>query len=351
MDNRILFSTILLFFSGSSLAQHDSDIIYQEGNDPIACLISDVQVDEIKYKQLEYIDGPDYVINRSKALLLFKRNGDFLLPTDTVNTWVSGASPESHKIIMRNEQIFPAQLIENIGQKITYQHAQVHQQYEIDTEDILLVIYKDGKHELYSSVEDVVKGLSFVSQNMDKYSVPERFGSIEDEMELTESEKAQFEKLAELKANDFGKLLRIITNKKEEENDKIKAIDNACKLFINDSSKVEVSSVNHDQKRRFLVPEYLDRIRYLGYEKVDLQFYKAQLVSKFRKKQDGNYYGIIATKQLFRGYLDNKIAYQDVTEKNIEVVLAYYEVFDDGVKKRKWDVFLSNVTVTQTSEK
>ena len=172
-----------------------------------------------------------------------------------------------------------------------------------------------------------------------------------DMLELDDERKQQFEKIAEGKANDFGKYLERISNKEEVEADKLAAIASACQLFVSDSSKVEVSSVNRPEKEQYTVPVYLDRLRMLPYDKVALTWMRAQMVSKFRKGQDGRYYGMIAAQQLFRGYLDNKIVYQDVTEKNIEIVLAQYDVFDEGVKKKKWDVLLSNVGVKQTREK
>jgi hypothetical protein len=168
---------------------------------------------------------------------------------------------------------------------------------------------------------------------------------------LNDEQKAHFEKLAEVKANDFGKYLRIISNKEEDEEDKLYAIEAATKLFISDSVKIEVSSVNREEKRQFTVPEYLNRLRILPYDKVELIWMRAQLVSQLRPGQDGKYYGVIAAQQLFRGYLDNEIAYQDVTDKNIEVVLTRYEIFDEGVRKQKWDVFLSDIGVQQTREK
>ncbi len=170
-------------------------------------------------------------------------------------------------------------------------------------------------------------------------------------VELSAEQKTHFEQMAEVKANDFGKYLNIISDKKEDEEDKLYAIEGAMKLFIDDSVKIEVSSMNREQKRQFLVPEYLNRLRMLPYDDVKLTWMNAQLVSRLRPGQDGKWYGVIAARQLFRGYIDNKIVYQDVTDKNMEVVLMRYEVFDEGVKKQKWDVFLSDIGVQQTREK
>ncbi|WKN43781.1 hypothetical protein [Tunicatimonas pelagia] len=363
-----LLSALLLVLIIPAIGQASDDVIYQLDDEPIACVITEVTEQVIRYKHPENQEGPDYILKKDKALLIFKENGDYLLPGEGDTDWVSGTSENNHKIITKTGQVVAAQFIEVEGADIKYQGDQGTN--ELSTEDVLLVIYKDGRHELYDSPEKVAQGLVQVSSQISEMasgessnSMAEAFNPEEivtaststipagDVINLSAEQKAHFERMAEVKANDFGKYLRIISNKKEDEEDKLYAIRAAVKLFINDSVKIEVSSVNRDEKRQFTVPEYLDRLRMLPYDKVELVWMRAQLVSQLRPGQDGKYYGVIAAQQLFRGYIDNKIQYQDVTEKNIEVVLARYEVFDEGVKKQKWDVFLSDIGVQQTREK
>ncbi len=165
---------------------------------------------------------------------------------------------------------------------------------------------------------------------------------------FTEEQRQYFTDKAMQKSHDLGRYLRLISSKHEIEEDKLYAIREALQLFISDSSRVEVSSVNNDLKQQFTIREYLERLRLLSYDKVELVWIKAQMVSRFRKGEDGRYYGIITAQQLFRGFLEDEVAYQDVTEKNIEVVLDRYLVFDEGKKKHRWDVFLSDISVQQT---
>lgn len=173
----------------------------------------------------------------------------------------------------------------------------------------------------------------------------------EEYIKLTDEQRQYFMDKAMQKSRDLGRYLRLISNKHEVEEDKLYAIKEALNLFVSDSSRVEVSSVNRDIKQQFIIREYLQRLRLLPYDKVELVWIKAQMVSRFRKGEDGRYYGIITAQQLFRGFLENDIAYQDVTEKNIEVVLDRYLVFDEGIKKHRWDVFLSDISVQQTRMK
>ncbi|MEM6844452.1 MAG: hypothetical protein AAF944_20285 [Bacteroidota bacterium] len=373
MNQRLSFlTTFLMILAVPVIGQDRSDVIYPLDDDPIACIITEVTEQVIRYKHPENQEGPDYITRRDKALLIFKENGDYLLPQEESADWVTGAGEANHKIITKSDEVLAAQFLEVEGVDIKYQFNQ--QTNQLPTEEVLLVIYKDGRHELYDSPVKVANGLAKVGAQMSEVAtsseplVPETPEKANDNsrpstaeslvnepagetIDLTPEQKAHFEEMAEVKAQDFGKYLRIISNKKEDEEDKLYAIKAAVKLFINDSVKVEVSSVNQEEKRQFLVPEYLDRLRMLPYDEVKLTWLNAQLVSQLRPGQDGKWYGVIATRQLFRGYLDNKIVYQDVTDKNIEVVLARYEVFDEGIKKQKWDVFLSDIGVQQTREK
>ena len=350
-----ILSFLISIWSFTVFGQERSDVIYQVNDEPLACIITDVTPEEIKYKHLENPNGPDYILKKEKALLVFKENGDFLLPSEEGADWVSGTDPNAHKIITKDHQIHPARFLEVQGTFINYQDDPGQSQQRIDTDQVLLVMYKDGRHELYSPPAEVAEGLAQLEDKMDDYAAPAKAAAeltpTGDVINLDAEQKAHFEKMAEVKANDFGKYLHIISNKEEDEEDKIYAIEAACKLFISDSSKVEVSSMNRQDKKQYTIPQYLDRLRMLPYDEVELIWMQAQLVSQLRPGEDGKYYGVIAAQQLFRGYLDNEIVYQDVTDKNIEVVLARYEVFDEGVKKQKWDVFLSDIGVQQTREK
>ena len=160
-----------------------------------------------------------------------------------------------------------------------------------------------------------------------------------------------YSKKALKKTEDLGLYIGLITNKTTDMMDKKDAIDLAVQLFINEEAKVEVSSVtNSNEKRQYPIRKYLDRIRLLQYDKVEVKWRNISYVSKLRKGVDGNYYGVITVQQVFRGYKDGMIVYQDVTQKDLEVILTTYEKQVDGVTETKWDVFLSDIGVTETKE-
>lgn len=347
------FFLLCLLLAVPGLGQSPPDMIYPSDAKPIACFITEVTPQEIKYKHPENREGPDYVLPMDKAVLVFKHNGEFLIPGQQ-DDWLPGADQKAHRIVTE-AGVYPAKFLEVNGTQVEYQDAQNSQRHQISKEAVLLVIYKDGRHQLFAPPAEAAQGLSQVATQLDQYTTPNGSSPSavgEDEvLELDDERKAHFEKMALGKANDFGKYLSIISNKDEVEEDKLMAVAHATKLFMSDSSKIQVSSLNQADKRQYTVPVYLDRLRMLPYDKVELIWVKAQMVGKFRKGMDGRYYGMIAAQQLFRGYLDNKIEYQDVTEKDIEVVLDQYVVFDEGQQKKKWDVLLSSVNVKQTREK
>lgn len=216
------------------------------------------------------------------------------------------------------------------------------------------IVYPENRLSIPCTIQDMeglekaAPGLSTQILSADRETTVR---NINQYIEMTEEQLEYFRDKALQKARDFGRYLNLISNKNESEDDKQYAINAALKLFVSDSSRVEVSSLHREKKKQFYIKEYLERLRYLPYDKVELVWIKAQMVSRFRKGEDGKYYGIITAQQLFRGFLENEIAYQDVTEKNIEIVLDRYVVFDEGVKKQRWDVFLSDISVQQTRNK
>ena len=148
------------------------------------------------------------------------------------------------------------------------------------------------------------------------------------------------------KTADLGTYLTIISDRNNSLEDANKAVELAVKLFVNEDAEVEVSS--KEGRSRYKVRAYLNRLKLLKYDKVEISWTDISYVSDLKKGVDGNYYGVITLQQRFKGFIDNKVVYGDLTEKNIEVILTPYEKEIDGVKEQMWDVFLSDVGVVVT---
>lgn len=161
-----------------------------------------------------------------------------------------------------------------------------------------------------------------------------------------EIDQETYSRKALQKTADLGTYLAIISDRNNSLEEANKAVELAVKLFINEDAQIEVSS--QEGRNRYKVRSYLNRLKLLKYDKIEISWTDISYVSDLKKGIDGNYYGVITLQQRFKGYLDNQVVYGDLTEKNIEVMVVAYQKETDGVQQQKWDVFLSDVGVVVT---
>lgn len=158
-----------------------------------------------------------------------------------------------------------------------------------------------------------------------------------------------YTKKALKKVDDLGFMLSIISDKRTDPLDANTAIENAIKLFIDEEANVQVSNVRDTTFRNnFKIREYLRRIKMLHYDKVEIEWTSIQYVSDLRMGDDGNFHGVISYEQQFSGFRDGVIVYKDMTKKNTLVVVKPQPLEYDGKTFICWDVFLSDIEVTQT---
>jgi hypothetical protein len=157
---------------------------------------------------------------------------------------------------------------------------------------------------------------------------------------------------AKKKVDDLGFMLTIICDKSTDPLDANTAIDNAVKLFIDEDASVQVSNIRDTTYRsKFKIREYLRRVKALKYDRVEIEWTSIQYVSDLRLGDDGNFHGVISYEQKFKGIRDGMIIYEDMTKKNTLVVVKPQSIEYDGKSFICWDVFLSDIEVTQTSSK
>ena len=161
--------------------------------------------------------------------------------------------------------------------------------------------------------------------------------------------KDEFERKALQKTNQLNIYLKIICDKSAKMDEVSKAIDQSLTLFVDGNAMVETSSVNRTDVKRYKIGSYLAKIKALNYDKVEIEWTNVQYVSDLKQGPDGNYYGVVSFEQVFRGYRDGKLVYQDITRKNATVVLKAYEKNVDGNTKSLWDVLLSDIGVISTT--
>ena len=342
---RCLLSGILWLFLFPAYGQEEAkaDMLYKKDGSTVACIIQDVLDQKIQYKTLENADGPVYNILKEDVVLAMKPSGQYLIPSNPAAQWVQASSPDIHKIITKEHQIIPATFVEIQGDKINYQENKSGEKSSLGKDELLAVIRKDGSNTLFAPADKVVAAFTQLGE-MNTFSSTE----VREKLKLDKNDYEMFTQKALQKAEDLGLYLTLLCSKQEDDFNKRKAEENALKLFIHDSTWVEVSSMYKKEKDRYRIRQYLQRIRLLDYDQIELTWRNIDYITKLRLGTDGRYYGIITVQQLFRGIKDNKVVYQDVTQKDIEVVLATYKREKEGKTETAWDVFLSDIGVQQT---
>lgn len=151
------------------------------------------------------------------------------------------------------------------------------------------------------------------------------------------------------KTRRLTQYIRVITDKNTDKYESNKAVNEAIVLFMSDTCVVQVSNVNNPQEvKEYYIRPYLNHVKLLKYDKVEIEWAEINYVGDVRKGPDGNFYGYVTFVQTFRGFKDGDVVYEDKTEKRVEVVLKSYELDIGGTSKELWDVLLSNIKVDQT---
>ena len=249
--------------------------------------------------------------------------------------------------------------------------------------DIVAIIYKDGHHHLYvpaSFARDILweiklkadsssdSNLSNTTKKSDKGSrAALGMQSNESKTDTSASKildtarkltfedfakdvsKEQFIKKATDKTQRFTQYLKILYDKSADNQQKNKTIDQAITLFVDENAEVEVSSICRDEGvKHYKIRKYLQHVKLVNYDKIDIEWTNVQYVSDVRKGEDGNYYGTVEFEQVFKGYRDAQLVYSDITRKTANVVMKTYEKNYEGKATVLWDVLLSNIGVVST---
>ncbi|MBL0104997.1 MAG: hypothetical protein IPP51_15280 [Bacteroidetes bacterium] len=172
-------------------------------------------------------------------------------------------------------------------------------------------------------------------------------------LELDAATMTDLKSKAIYKSNLFVTSVNDIGNKNNPDDVVQTAVDGCLDLFIRRgiSSKIGVSSANKPgNETRFLVRQYLNRIRQLQYDQIKFRGSEYYMVKDFIKGPDGKYYGYVSFKQSFEGVRDGIPVYKDETTKRIKVVIEKIPVIKDGISQDFWDVFLVEVAVEETHQ-
>ena len=385
-----------------SLHAYTQDKIYLADSLKIGKVTS-IDSSAISYRELS--QNTISTIKTKKVILLFNGNGNFLVPYKMNFSDPQSKEQVKHFLDTAQRHFVADQIyfttkreiedtISKEDDKFIYVslRGQVH---PVDKKMVAAIIYRDGQYKLFGSVsktadillnsiqasyaaataagaptsgQNAIKGAtiaSSVNTAASKSTKPDTPNSMPgsksgpDTVISSPPAKLTFEDVAgnvskdEFKTkslnkiNQFNSYLKILCDKKASAYDQDNAVEQAVKLFV-DGAIIETSSVNSDEKKHYKVHSYLDNLKNLHYDRIDITWSKVQYVSDIRLGADGKYYGAVSFEQTFRGYRDGQLVYEDVTKKTAEVELKVYDKNYLGNTISQWDVLLSDIEVMTT---
>lgn len=339
---RLMLVLLLNFLPLCLFAQVAKDVIYTSHTGAMQSKIKSISSEQILLSN-----------NRSVSLsdlkMAVKSNGDILLPVkDEVGfRTIKNEKKEYDRIITRDQEIFAAKAIDysylSVG-RIGYEDFHNRWFFNVDTADIVMILQRDGSHKLYN--QEIAPSKIALLNDLSSFVSREPRLNIE----LSEAEQKNFKYRAEKNVRAFGEYLSQITSPDTDELDQERYKELALALFVNEFSTVQISSLNSDIIRSLGIKQYLGHITSLRYARVELLWSNVAFVNNLRKGSDGLFYGVISIQQIFKGYnSDNMVEYQDITNKNVEVVLKPIKQYIEGNEVNRWEVFLSNVMVESTT--
>ncbi len=168
--------------------------------------------------------------------------------------------------------------------------------------------------------------------------------------DLSPTELEAFEAEALKRTAELGNYIKVIGDKSKAEDVKIKSIDLAVKLFVDEDQTVQVSSRNNTDINAYRIRRYLNNLRVLDYRRVEIEWYDVLYIRDFKKGMNGKYYATITVFQKFKGYdAEGFLVYEDITQKDVEVIIDSVVMRIGEKEIEEWDVKLRNIQVVETS--
>jgi hypothetical protein len=368
-----------IFFGVEVQAQ---DYIYTIDNSILEGEVIAIKPSKIKYKRQKNQRGPTFKIDRDKVLMVFNRKGNYLVMSDLIENKGQAdqmidafmASVEDSvyhpydKIITKNNEIILGEILGDDEKNMKYRTAE-GKKATIELADVFVVLRQDGSHKLWAYTAIASTTLSKVRSKINSFGdrlitvQTTNSGKPNEEKKVTSSKAIDarknddpdelndidfelYSRKALEKTQELSRYFQIISSKNADFETSNKAIDLAVALFINEDAAVEVGDVKSVDKKKYKIRKYLENLKRLKYDRVEINWTNVQYVSNLRKGTDGNYYGIVSFQQEFKGFIDGKMVYKNVTTKSMEVILKTYTKQIEGTAMLLWDIFLSDIGVT-----
>lgn len=188
----------------------------------------------------------------------------------------------------------------------------------------------------------------YAQQTASKIARSSKTARITDEINISEGDVGIFKETTEKKVAEFQQHIVIIADKDQPAEKRNLAEREALKLFYK-GAIMEVSYLDKDGEteiRSRTMENYLFRLKTLPYTRVEIKYYDIAYITDFIKGPNSRYYAVATIFQEFTGFVGDNIAYTDITQKEIEIVVEQIE--DKFYNEKRWKVFLGNIKATET---
>ncbi|GAA4409225.1 hypothetical protein GCM10023187_32220 [Nibrella viscosa] len=163
---------------------------------------------------------------------------------------------------------------------------------------------------------------------------------------LSLDELKDFGEEAKTRIRTFVDYLGIIADKNRPLTERNEAIRTALQMFKTDDVKVQVSNINTGTVNVLPLRQYLEKIKSLTYDKVEITNFESVRLSKWEQNADGSYQATGIYFQEFKAWRNGIPVYNDKTTKKIDADLRVRE--DPFYNEKNWMVLFGNITVNAT---
>ncbi len=278
------------------------------------------------------------ILPTSRAILLFNSRGDFIIPTQDSAHFKDFLTPDGASRPYDLVFSLPAMLREGVVTKEDEDAVYLNDTLKLDKKDLVAIIYRNGHSAVYGSPAAAADVLAHAK----------KAGAGLTDLIGGDVPRKEFEEKAQKKTIQFTDYLKILCDKTASYEEINKAISQALTLFVDENAMVETSSNNRNAVSRQKIRDYLNKVKRIQYDRIEIEWTHVQYVSDLKPGPDGNFYGTVSFEQEFKGYRDGKLVYSDITYKNATVVLKTYDKTYEGTTKKVWDVLLSDIGVVAT---
>lgn len=368
---------LLLFSCLSGTTLYGQDALYFGNGDRMEASLTGATPEKITITPTG--SGRSVLLRRENVLLAVNKKGNYVLIAtlskdegqarqqiaDFQNAPPRRATTD---LILRTNpaRVLPALIAYESDEIINYRQPGTGTAASINKGAVAAVFYRDGRHQLLQPPATVVVALNSTRAGLEQaantavvaLAKPKKMarpaspppgeqaktGSAMTPA-VTSEEYKQYRAKSLRRVNEFAGYLDIIADKNTPAREKDRAIGQAVKLFLPEAT-IEVTSANRPGSRRLPVADYLNRLKLIPYQSVDIEWTEIHYVNELTKAADGSYYGLITGQQTFVGYgTDGQPAYSDVTRKNVKVKLQAFSKEVGGQEETGWEVLLGNINL------